>query len=158
MTRACQTLYTSLLILVSGCATSDAHRNPSSQPSKEVRLRFCLASSQPRDGYEPAKDEAGQRLYVAAEPFLTQHDVLRASTLVSNRRNLVLIEFYPLAARKLDEWSAEHIGERLAIFLDDELVMSPVVTSRIGQGKVALEGDFSKERAEAVARTLTPEQ
>jgi preprotein translocase subunit SecD len=147
----------SLALLTGGCAAPEAHRSPASQPTKEVRLRFCIASNEPREGYELAKDEAGQPLYVASEPFLTQHDVRRASTLVSGRRNLVLLEFYPLAARKLDEWSAEHVGERLAILLDDELLMSPVLTSRIGQGKVVLEGEFSNERAQAIARALSPE-
>ena len=142
------------LLALAGCAELGRTASDSSQQSKKVSIRFCLAATEARDGYQPVKDEQGQTLFVKPDAVLTEADVKRASLMESQRRTIILLEFKPLAADRLDRETAEHLGDRLAIFLDDRLVMSPVIRSRIEQGKAAVDGDFSKERADEIVRAL----
>jgi preprotein translocase subunit SecD len=127
--------------------------DPAAPPPK-VSIRFCLASGEAREGYEPAKDERGETLYVAPTALLTEADVKRASLAESQKRTVILLEFKPLAADRLDRETAEHLGERLAIFMDEQLVVSPAIRSRISRGKAAVDGDFTKARAAEIVRVL----
>jgi preprotein translocase subunit SecD len=136
-----------------GCATLSA-RGPGDTNVPPVAVRFHLAASEPREGYGEAADENGQLFYVDPEPLLTERDVARAAVLRSDRRNVVLLEFAPHGADVLDETSAAHLGDRLAIFIDDQLVMSPRMQSRITKGKAAISGGFSDARAAEIVRGL----
>lgn len=142
-----------LLFACAGCATMAA-RGTGDANVPTVAVRFHLAASEPREGYGEAADENGQLFYVDPEPLLTERDVARASVLRSDRRNVILLEFAPHGADVLDEASTAHLGERLAIFIDDQLVMSPRMQSRITKGKAAISGDFSDARAAEIVRGL----
>ena len=140
------------LLTLGGCA--EFGRTSSTQPPPKVLVRFCLASGTAQDDYKPTKDERGQTLYVAPEAVLTEVDVKRASAMESQKRTIILLEFMPLAADRLDRETAVHLGDRLAIFVDDQLVMSPIIRSRISQGKAAIDGDFTKARAAEIVQAL----
>jgi len=152
-TRIARQVSCAPLLLVAGCTLWPREAPPPERP-KPVTLRLFLASEQPQEGYEPRRDEAGRPLYVAKEPVLTEADVKAARVLRSDRRALVLLEFRPMAVGPLDELSQSHWGGRLAIEIDDRLVLSPVLTRRIRDGRIILDGDFSPQRAEQIARGL----
>jgi preprotein translocase subunit SecD len=142
------------LLALGGCAEfGRTGSNPATPPPK-VSIRFCLASGEAREGHAPAKDERGEVLYVAPTALLTEADVKQASLAESQKRTIILLEFKPLAADRLDRETAEHLGERLAIFVDDQLVMSPTIRSRISQGKAIIDGEFTKARAAEIVRVL----
>lgn len=139
---------------LSGCAEfGRTGADPAAGPPK-VSIRFCLASVEAREGFRPVQDERGETLYVAPTALLTEADVKRASLGESQKRTIILLEFKPLAADRLDRETAEHLGDRLAIFVDEQLVMSPKVVSRISRGKAAVDGDFTKARAAEIVRVL----
>lgn len=127
--------------------------SPPARP-KPIALRIYPASEQPQEGHEPMRDEAGRPLYVASEPLLTEADVKVATVLRSDRRALLLLEFSPMATGPLEALSLSRRGERLAITLDDRLVMSPVLSRPIRDGRLILDGGFSPQRAEQIARSL----
>ena len=68
---------------------------------------------------------------------------------------MILVEFLPLAALHLERGSAARVGQRLAVFIDDRLVMSPLVRTPIRGGKVYLDGAFTPAQAEEVVHRLT---
>ncbi len=143
--------------LIAGCAGGPARSvGPSSRPT--VSLRFHFADEQPREGYEPLADEEGKPLYVSGSPILTEGDLVRVSRLEGHGHNLILLEFKPLAAERLAALTAQNVGQRLAIFIDDRLVMSPLIREPITRGKVLMDGDFSRARAEEIVRALSPGQ
>ncbi len=137
-----------------GCSIlAPAKKNPAFSP-KQMTLRIHLAIGGPLEGYTESKDEQGRVMYVADEPILTEKDVRSAALLHSLQRNLVMLEFKPLAADRLDRVTSENSGGRLAIYLDDKLLMTSMIRAPISAGKVILEGDFTRERAAQVARGL----
>ncbi len=143
------------LLLPLGCALhwqKTSEQPPSSRP---VALRVHVASVASREAYTPMKDEAGHLLYVAPEPLLTEADVRSATAIASERRALVRIEFFSPGAHVLELATMTNVGHRLAVFVDGELVMSPVVPGPNASGAVLLDGGFTRERADAIARGLT---
>lgn len=140
-------------LVLSGCVL--AERGGAPTPPKKISLRFCWATADEKAGYQAAKDEAGQLLHVAAEPFLTEADIEAASAWHGAQRTMILLEFSPLAKVRLTEASATHVGDRLAVFVDDRLVMSPVVRRPITAGKVYLNGGFSTAQTDDIVRRLS---
>jgi preprotein translocase subunit SecD len=138
----------------SGCAEFGRTGSRPATPPPKVSIRFCLASREASEGFEPVQDERGETLYVATTALLTEADVKSATLMESRKRTIILLEFKPLAADRLDRETANHIGKRLAIFVDDQLVVSPTINSRISRGKAAIDGDFTKERAAEIVRVL----
>lgn len=141
---------------MTGCALFQSGGAGSGPGSPEpMTLRVCLAATEPKEGYQRINDEAGQPFYVDPAPLLTERDVERASIWKSRQRTMVLVEFSALSAYELQRATAVHTGGRLAVFLDDHLVMSPRVYRPIPRGKVYLDGDFSQARAEEIVRGLS---
>jgi preprotein translocase subunit SecD len=145
-----------LLNAASGCAAlrqADATARP-----KKIALQFCWSTSEEKEGYRAGQDEVGRPLYIAPEPFLATDDILTATVWRGSQRTMILLEFLPLAALTLERESAAHVGERLAVFVDERLVMSPVVRAPLQGGKVYLEGGFTPEQAEGIVRRLAARQ
>ncbi len=140
-------------LVVGGCVLVQPGGAPS--PDNKIKLRFCWATVDEREGYEPAKDEAGQPLHVLPEPVITETDVETASVWRNPMRNMVLIKLTALAAAQLEAASTEHIGDRLAIYIDERLVLSPIVRKPLTGGKVYLNGGFSAKEAESIVARLS---
>lgn len=121
---------------------------------RRVTLRFFEASPEPRAGYRPITDEAGQRVYVATEPLLTERDVREARVYSSAGRALLRLQFSPFAAVQLERQTTENFGTRLAVFVNERLVMSPSLIKPIRSGRLYLDGDFTRTEAEQLATAL----
>ena len=143
-------------VLLGGCMLAQPGGG-SAPDSKKISLRFCWATVDEREGYVAARDEAGQQLRVLPEPVVTEAGVESASVWRNPARNMVLVKLTPRAAAELEAASAEHIGDRLAIYIDERLVLSPIVRKPLGGGKMYINGGFSGSEAESiVARLNTP--
>ncbi len=140
-------------LALGGCALPECGGGAPAAP-KKIALRFYWATTDEKEGYRALQDEGGRPLRVAPDPFLTEDDIRTASTWRGSQRTMVLLELKGLAAARLDEASREHLGDRLAIVLDDRLVMSPVVRTPIAGGKVYLDGGFSPRQADDLAARL----
>ncbi len=102
------------------------------------------------------RDEAGQPLCVASEPFLTEQDIRGAHVLKGRGRHIVVLEFNGYGADRLDRATSDHVGQRLAVYVDDQLLMSPVIRAPMPRGQVALAGDFTPARAAQIVASLNP--
>ena len=58
------------------------------------------------------------------------------------------------AGERMGVWSKGHLGERLAIVLDGQILMAPTVQSPLG-AHFMIEGNFSSSEAKAIVKKLT---
>jgi preprotein translocase subunit SecD len=56
----------------------------------------------------------------------------------------------PDAAKSFGAWTAAHLHEQVGIFVDDALVMAPIVQSRITDA-IEVDGNYTREQAERIA-------
>ena len=71
-----------------------------------------------------------------------------------NNEPYVAIEFDGEGARIFDKITAENVGKRLAIILDNTVYSAPVIKERISGGKASITGGFSMEEAKDLAIVL----
>jgi protein-export membrane protein SecD len=68
---------------------------------------------------------------------------------------VVSIRFSPEGATLFEEITRNHIGERLAIFLDGEMISSPRINEAIAGGTAIVSGGFTPEEARQLAQNLS---
>ena len=66
----------------------------------------------------------------------------------------VAIEFDSEGARIFDKTTAENVGKRLAIILDNTVYSAPVIKERISGGKASITGGFTPDEAKDLAIVL----
>ncbi|HUI25855.1 MAG TPA: protein translocase subunit SecD, partial [Candidatus Kryptonia bacterium] len=117
-----------------------------------------------RDGPPPG-DEI---LYGSAErggrqPYLVQSQVLMTGDVVTDARvrpgarlegPYVSVDLDARGARIFDALTAENVGRRLAIVLDNTVYSAPVIKERIPGGRVQITGRFSIDEAHDLAIVL----
>lgn len=67
---------------------------------------------------------------------------------------IVSVTFSDEGAELFEEITRENVGEQLAIFLDGELVSSPVINEAIAGGRAVISGNFTAEEARDLVRNL----
>lgn len=69
-------------------------------------------------------------------------------------RPYVALSFDDRGARIFERLTGQHVNERLAIVLDDNVYSAPVIRDRISGGKAVIEGQFTMEEAKDLAVVL----
>ncbi len=153
-------LATLLLLAGTGCAVFRGTESdkPLPEPTEPVRLSFHLASSSKAEGLAQTTDENDRPLYLDTDPFLTDRDVWNAAAFINPQRAMVRLDFTPDGAATLERVTREHPGHRMAVFLNDALIMSPGWPSPIVAGTVFLYDDFSPARARQIAAQLNAQR
>lgn len=99
----------------------------------------------------------------ARQPYLlVKRTVLSGDLLTDARVNFdtqfnepyVSINFNHQGARKFSQLTAEHVGERMAIVLDNTVYSAPVIRERIDGGRAQISGSFTPEEAHDLAIIL----
>ncbi len=67
---------------------------------------------------------------------------------------IVSIRFTQEGADLFEKITKEHVGERLAIFLDGEILSAPVINEAISGGTAVISGGFTPEEAKALSQNL----
>ena len=97
------------------------------------------------------------------EPYLVQSQVLMTGDVVTDARvrpgarlegPYVSVDLDARGARIFDALTAENVGRRLAIILDNTVYSAPVIKERIPAGKVQITGRFSIDEAHDLAIVL----
>jgi hypothetical protein len=127
--------------------------------SAEVKLVsfaiHLLAGGPGRGVVEAASREGGEPVHILPERHVSNADVESAWVEQADSGCQVSIRLTDEGAEKLARLTQDHIGDRLALVIDGEVVMTPTIRSKIGQGLVALTGDFSDSRCQEIARGLS---
>jgi len=83
---------------------------------------------------------------------LTGEDVQDASVAQDeNNRYIVLLKLKPSGVEAFSKATAENIGKRIAIFIDDICISAPMVQSHITSSEASITGNFTFESAKALA-------
>lgn len=69
-------------------------------------------------------------------------------------RPIISLTFNSEGGRKFEEITRKNLNKQLAIFLDDELLMAPVVQTVISGGQAIISGDFTAENTKQMAVLL----
>jgi protein-export SecD/SecF family membrane protein len=67
---------------------------------------------------------------------------------------VVALEFKPEGTQKFADATTNNLNKTISIFLDNEMISSPTVNAAITDGKAVIEGSFTSESAEYLARTI----
>jgi preprotein translocase subunit SecD len=66
----------------------------------------------------------------------------------------ISLSLKPVGAREFDRITAENVGKRLAIILDNNIYSAPVIKQRISGGQAVIEGRFTLDEAKDLAIVL----
>lgn len=100
---------------------------------------------------------------IRQEPFLVKKQVLLTGDALTDARvqigsrfnePYVSISFDPEGAKIFERITAEHVGKRLAIILDNNVYSAPVIRERISGGQAQITGLFTTEEARDLAIVL----
>lgn len=94
--------------------------------------------------------------YLVKKPILMTGDVITDARVRPDRMGgmLVSLDFNSIGAREFERITGEHIHERLAIILDNNVYSAPVIQNRISGGAAVIEGNFTSEEAHDLALVL----
>jgi preprotein translocase subunit SecD len=122
------------------------------------RFALHLASNEPHEGYRAAAAKIhGGTIYVSATAALTSADVSKAKLQFDPQgRPEVGIDFTAPGKRRLAELTRQHVHERLAIVVDDQVLLAPRIESEITQGSLLLTGEFTQQELEQLAQAISP--
>ena len=71
-----------------------------------------------------------------------------------NNMPYISLSLKPVGAREFDRITAENVGKRLAIILDNTVYSAPVIKQRISGGQAVIEGSFTLDEAKDLAIVL----
>lgn len=115
-----------------------------------VRFEVRLAEDQPAPGLREAKVAGTDRsIYLHEEVVVTNADIATASLIRVGSVYNVGVEFNGTGAAKMRAATGRHIGKPVAILLDGQVIMAPVLRSPI-DSSAQITGNFTKAEAERV--------
>ena len=123
-----------------------------------VRFEARLAEDKPAPGLREAKVSGSEEsVYLHDEVIVTNSDIESARVIQGSGATQygVGVEFNASGAEKMRAATGNHIGKLVAILLDGEVVMAPVLRSPIGASAV-ITGNFTRTQAEKIVNGIIP--
>ena len=121
-----------------------------------IRFEVRLAEDRPATGLREAKVSGSDRsIYVHDDVIVTNSDIAVARVAPGGRPSeyYVAIEFNSSGAEKMRAATANHIGKPIAILLDGQVVMAPVLRTLIG-ASARITGNFTRAQAERIVKGI----
>ena len=117
-----------------------------------VRFEVRLAETRPVPGLIVAQVGTSRDvIYLHLEMIVTNDDIAQSFVLPDGPEHFsVSVEFLPAGAQRLQQATATHLGRPLAILIDGEVVMAPVVRSVVSNSAL-ITGTFTRADAERIA-------
>jgi len=119
-----------------------------------VRFEIRLAEESPGPGLREVKVD-GRTIYLHPEVVVSNGDIESVELLPGNSPSEfhVGVKFNAEGARRMRAATGDNIGKRMAILIDDEVVMAPVVRSAI-ESAAEINGNYTKDQAERIVKGL----
>ena len=143
-----------LLTLFAGLLAAQEKSEPSSSHILEMRL----VSETPVEGWMEQEYPQGEgtMLYLSPEAALSNVDIEKAWPEEMPEGAGIGILFNEEGAKKLARLTGEHIGERLAILLDGNIMTAPTIRAQLTAGRALVQGHYTLEDAKAISEALNP--
>lgn len=128
-----------------------------SEAQAAVRFEVRLAEDRPVLGLREAKVSGSDRsVYLHDEVIVTNSDIAAARVVQGGDppQYGVSVEFNASGAEKMRAATGNHIGKPVAILLDGQVVMAPVLRTPIGAAAVVT-GNLTRTEAERIASGIT---
>jgi hypothetical protein len=121
-----------------------------------VRFEVRLAEDKPAPGLREAKvEDSGRLIYLHQEVVVSNGDIAEARIVpIGTSRYNVSVTLNKTGADKMHATTSGHIGKVLAILLDGQVVMAPVIRSPI-EGSAVITGNLTKAQAERIVNGIT---
>ncbi len=103
---------------------------------------------------EGAEDEGGGQVVVRKRVEVSGENLVNAQPTYQQNQPVVSFTFDNVGARKFGNVTKDHVGELLAIVLDDKVISSPRINEPILGGSGVISGSFTTESANELAILL----
>jgi preprotein translocase subunit SecD len=120
-----------------------------------------LASHEKVEGWErvPGPGPQNTPLWISPEVALTNADIARTYVdRAPDGKPYVGVLFTEEGALKMARLTKSHIGEFLAIMLNGQVTNAPVIRTEITGGRATIQGNFTEEEVESIAKELSGDQ
>lgn len=121
-----------------------------------VRFEVRLGEAVPASGLKPMPVAGtGRTVYLHDDVILTNGDILRTEVTEDTPpgRFAINVVFTPAGREKMRAATTSHMGRPLAILLDGQVVLAPVIRSVIADSAM-ITGDYTRAEAERIAEGL----
>jgi hypothetical protein len=122
-----------------------------------VRFEVRLAEEQPAAGLREARIQGTDRvIYLHEEVIVSNADIERSAVVpgsVPSRFNIG-VRFNAAGAEKMRRATANHVGRPIALLIENEVVMAPVLRDPIVDSAV-ISGDYSQAEAERIVNGMS---
>ena len=100
------------------------------------------------------ESDEGEPLVVIRKPVVGGENLTDARVSFDNGRPVVSFRFNTMGGRQFAEVTSNHVGERLAIVMDNRVISAPNIQSAITGGSGIITGSFSTKEANDLALLL----
>ena len=121
-----------------------------------IRFEVRLAEDKPATGLREVKvPDSDRSIYLHDEVIVTNSDIAVARVAPGGRPSeyIVAIEFNSSGAEKVRAATANHVGKPIAILLDGQVVMAPVLRTLIS-ASARITGNFTRTQAERIVKGI----
>jgi preprotein translocase subunit SecD len=130
----------------------DSSVAPSTSQGLQFRPVNSSAPSPCGEGEYPDLD--GATCYRLGTPILAAGPDVRAAASVSDQGEWqVSISLNPADSARLSAYTGGHVGEQLAIVLDGEVLIAPIVQARVGRS-IVISGNLTEAEAKDLAQRI----
>ena len=147
-----------LLLVLAGCS-AEVGGAPEKDTSPTVGAVSLVVPIELRpvadDGTKVLKDPATGESLKLADPIMTVEELDGADISSDNGMWALNLDLNTKDTRTFADWTTAHTGERLAIVIDDKVVVAPTIQSAITEGKVQISGDYTRDDVEALLNEIT---
>jgi preprotein translocase subunit SecD len=124
--------------------------------SKNAQIAFRLAENEMTEGYE-TREMDGKKIYLNPKTEITQNDIdfVIKSRDEYTKMPIILLEMNTIGTKKFTDLTANNVRKMLAILVNNNLLMAPVIQQEITGGKVQITGNFTQEEIDELFNLLT---
>ena len=122
----------------------------------QIRFEVRLAEDQPTPGLREARIADSDRVvYLHEETIVTNDDIAQSSVVQGDgpSRFSVAVQFNAAGAQRMRQATASHVGKPMALLIDGEVVLAPVVRSVVSDSAM-ITGDYTQAEAERIVNGI----
>ncbi len=118
-------------------------------PSMEVSSVTDKSAQSPRQILSPA----GETLWLTQKPLLNMSDFTGANVTLTEGQIVLNVNLTPESAKRIQEFSTNHVGTKLAFLIDGHVINTPTILDPI-KGNGILIAPFTREEAQKLADSI----